>query len=86
MTLHMLVAQLRPTKANYEANLTTLQAVFAQLDTLTPRPDVLVLPETYLCGYFLEGGVRELARTAGQVAVDLNARYQAKLGSAAPPL
>lgn len=86
MVLDLLVAQVRPDKGNYEANLNHLEAIFAQLGSLAPRPAVLVLPETYLTGYFLEGGVREVARTAGAVAADLQARYRAACGSDAPPL
>ncbi len=84
--LNILIAQLRPIKADYGANLARLDNVFAQLNTLTPRPDVLVLPETYLSGYFLEGGVREVARPAGQSYADLNDHYLATCGSNAPLL
>ncbi len=86
MSLHILIAQLRPTKADYDANLARLGEVFAQCQNLDPRPDVLVLPETFLSGYFLEGGVREVARSAGQVAADLNATYRATCGETAHPL
>jgi NAD+ synthase (glutamine-hydrolysing) len=85
-SINILIAQLRPTKANYDANLARLDDVFAQLRVLTPRPDVLVLPETYLSGYFVEGGVREVARPAGRVYTDLNAHYVATCGVDAPPL
>jgi NAD+ synthetase len=60
--------------------------IFAQCDQQQPRPNVLVLPEAALCGYFLEGGVREIARPAGQVYADLNERYRQVCGVAAPPL
>src|SRR5215211_588855 len=85
-SINIAIAQLRPTKANYDANLAHLDDVFAQLHTLTPRPSVLVLPETYLSGYFLEGGVREVALPAGQVYADLNDHYLATCGADAPPL
>jgi NAD+ synthetase len=86
MNLNILVAQLRPHKGDYAANITRLCDVFAQCHTLDPRPDVLVLPETFLCGYFLEGGVREVARPAGQVYRDLLAGYRVVCGDDAPPL
>lgn len=86
MQLTLAIAQLRPTKGDYAANLDRLGGVFAQLAALPERPHVLVLPETYLNGYFLEGGVREVARPAGQVFADLNAVYGATCGPAAPPL
>src|SRR5262245_25303304 len=84
--LNILIAQLRPTKANYDANLARLDDVFDHLHALTTRPDVLVAPETYLTGYFLEGGVREVAQSAGQVYADLNEHYLATCGAGAPLL
>lgn len=86
MNVNMLIAQLRPQKGNYAANIARLGEVFAQLPALASRPDVLVVPETFLCGYFLEGGVREVARPAGQVYADINAAYQAACGDGAAPL
>jgi NAD+ synthase (glutamine-hydrolysing) len=86
MKLNIAIAQLKPQKGDYQANIARLGAVFSQLSTLPTRPDVLVLPETYLSGYFLEGGVRDVARPAGAVAADLQAAYIAALGPAAPPL
>lgn len=79
------IAQMRPRKGDYHANLARLGEVFCQVAALPTRPDVLVVPETYLSGYFLEGGVREVARTAGQVYEDLNAVYCAVCDPAAPP-
>ncbi len=40
------------------------------------RPHVLAFPESALTGYFLEGGVREHAVTAGTLAADLQAVYR----------
>ena len=86
MLLNIAIAQLRPKKGDYAANIARLGEVFAQLGALDPQPDVLVLAETALTGYFLEGGVRDAARTAGQVFADLQAAYLATRGSDAPPL
>jgi NAD+ synthase (glutamine-hydrolysing) len=69
------VAQIRPRKGDYQGNLARLAEIFAEVDQAEPRPAVLVLPETALTGYFLEGGVREHARTAGTIARDLAAAY-----------
>ncbi|HWQ11659.1 MAG TPA: NAD+ synthase [Roseiflexaceae bacterium] len=80
------IAQLRPTKADYDRNMARLAGVFAQLQAREPRPDVLVLPEAYFSGYFLEGGVREVARTAGELFADLQRTYLAACGAGAPPL
>jgi NAD+ synthetase len=74
--VNVAVAQLRPRKGDYAGNLSRLGAVFARLDALPDRPAVIVLPETALTGYFLEGGVREHAVTAGTLARDLDACYR----------
>jgi NAD+ synthase (glutamine-hydrolysing) len=86
MQLNIAIAQLRPKKGDYNANIARLGEVFAQLGALEPTPDVLVLAETALTGYFLEGGVRDIARTAGQVFADMQAAYLDACGAAAPPL
>ena len=76
MEVNIVIAQLRPKKGDYAANITRLGEVFAQLDALETQPDVLVLAETALTGYFLEGGVRDAARTAGQVFADMQAQME----------
>lgn len=53
------VAQIKPKKGDYDYNLGRVGELFEQIDAMVPRPQVLVLPETALTGYFLEGGVRE---------------------------
>ena len=78
------IVQFRPRKGDYTGNLERLREVFAQLDTLDPRPDVVHLPETALTGYFVEGGVRDLARTAGAMANDLTAIYRAAVRGPRP--
>jgi NAD+ synthase (glutamine-hydrolysing) len=83
--LQLAALQFSPGKGEYEANLSRLGDIFAQLDSLDPRPDVLHLPESALTGYFLEGGVREHARTAGALADDLQRMYLAA-GAGAHPL
>ena len=75
--VHLAIAQFRPRKADYRGNLARLAALFAEVDALEPRPAVLCLPETALTGYFLEGGVRDQAVTAGTLARDLDATYRA---------
>src|SRR5262245_9623435 len=74
--VHLAIAQLAPRKGDYPANLNRLRELFAQLDGLDPRPMVLALPESALSGYFLEGGVRDVAVTAGTLARDLDAAYR----------
>ena len=75
--VHLAVAQLKPRKGEYAHNLDRLAALFSRLGTEDPRPDLLHLPETALTGYFLEGGVREQAMSAGDLARDLSRVYRA---------
>ncbi|MBK9710767.1 MAG: NAD+ synthase [Kouleothrix sp.] len=86
MECTIVIAQLRPKKGDYAANIARLGEVFGQLGALERAPDVLVLAETALNGYFLEGGVRETSRTAGEVFADLQATYLQARGPDAPPL
>ena len=76
MSIQLAVAQFSPRKGDYAGNLSRLGELFAQVDTLQPRPQLLTLPESALTGYFLEGGVREVAMTAGALARDLNELYR----------
>src|SRR5688572_22674563 len=74
-TLDLALVQFKARKGNYRANLRRLGEIFGQLDQLAARPQVLILPETALTGYFVEGGVRDLAVTAGALARDLAEEY-----------
>ena len=75
-TLTVAVAQFAPAKGDITANLDRIEGVFAQLDALGDRPQLLVFPETATTGYFVEGGVRDLAMTAGALARALDERYR----------
>ncbi len=86
MAHHVAVAQIRPRKAHYEANLARVGDVFEQVACMDPRPDVLVLPETVLSGYFLEGGVREIARDRRTVFADLLRTFRERVPADAAPL
>ena len=76
MRFHVAAAQIKPKKADYEHNLAKIADLFDQIEGMDPRPDVLVLPETALHGYFLEGGVRDVARSRDDLFADLLAAYQ----------
>lgn len=76
MSFVVAAAQIKPKKADYAHNLSRIGEIFAQLDVTRPRSDVLVLPETALSGYFLEGGVREVARSRDEVFADLIRVYR----------
>ncbi len=63
--VRLTLAQLRPTKADVAAN---LEAVRTRVKGVAGQADVMVFPETALSGYFLEGGVDEVALPAPEVA------------------
>ena len=69
--LHLAISQFRPTKGAYAANLERIGAVLAEASALDVRPDLVVFPETATSGYFVEGGVKEVAVTAGTLLADL---------------
>ncbi|MDB5057332.1 MAG: putative amidohydrolase [Chloroflexi bacterium] len=62
MEWHVVIVQTRPKKGDYQHSLNRLAATFAQLDDANEPTDILVLPEYALTGYFLQGGVTEVAR------------------------
>jgi NAD+ synthase (glutamine-hydrolysing) len=71
------IAQLRPTKGDYNANLQKIGGVLAQIAKLDPPVDLVIFPETVTSGYFVEGGVRDVAVTAGTLFRDLTIEHQA---------
>ena len=73
--LNIAVGQLQPRKGEYTANVQRVGEVLASLDEASPRPQVVHLPETVLSGYFVEGGAREVAVTAGTLANDLDGAF-----------
>jgi NAD+ synthase (glutamine-hydrolysing) len=79
MAVQLAVAQFSPKKGDYAGNLSRLGDLFAQVDSMQPRPQLLTLPESALTGYFLEGGVRDVAITAGALARDLNELYRERV-------
>lgn len=79
-TVTIAVTQLHPRKGDYKGNLARLGSLFAQVASLEPRPQVVHLPEAILSGYFVEGGVREVAVTAGTLAADLDRSFRGSLG------
>lgn len=85
-TLTIATTQLHPRKGDYAANLSRLGGVIAQLTQGETPPQVIHLPEAALSGYFVEGGVREVAVTAGTLASDLDRAYRdaAREGSLRP--
>jgi NAD+ synthetase len=81
--LTIALAQFRPRKGRFAENLARLGPLFVAADTAQAHgPRILQLPETALTGYFLEGGVREAARTAGTMARELDGTYRAAVPAA----
>ena len=74
-SLTLALAQFQPKKGDYAANLARIGALLHQAAALPLPPRLVCFPETSLSGYFLEGGVREHAVTAGQLAADLHRAY-----------
>jgi N-carbamoylputrescine amidase len=62
------IVQSKPSKGRYAENLAATQRAFAQL---AGEPDLVVLPEAAMTGYFLEGAVYDLALPAERFADDL---------------
>src|SRR5881275_532768 len=77
------IAQIRPSKGEYAANLQKIGGVLAQIAKLDPPVDLVIFPETVTSGYFVEGGVRDVAVTAGTLFRDLTVEHEA---AAAPPI
>jgi NAD+ synthase (glutamine-hydrolysing) len=63
--LRLGVAQFRPGKGNSAENLERIGTLLAGLGGREAAPELLLFPEAALTGYLLEGGVRDLAVTAG---------------------
>ena len=78
-SLGLAIVQMKPRKGDRRANLDTLSEAFAQL--VPAPPDVVALPEGALTGYFLEGGVYDLAVDATTMAHELADAWQAAGGN-----
>ena len=81
--LRLAIAQLRPHKGAYEENLCRLGAYLREAGGWAEPPDLVVAPEAALTGYFLEGGVRDLAVPAERLFEDLSRQHR---DAKAPPL
>jgi NAD+ synthetase len=81
-TLTIALPQFRPAKADLAGNLDRIAGLVAQAASLDPRPQLVVFAETVTTGYFVEGGVRELAMPVERLLAELDGR----LASVAPQL
>jgi NAD+ synthetase len=77
------LCQFRPRKGRPVDNLARIELLFRDVAAMAAPPDILVLPEAILTGYFLEGGVREHARSAATLHAELS---ECHARSGAPPL
>src|SRR5207249_11116751 len=81
--LRLVIAQIRPVKGEYGTNVARIGGVLAQVAKLDPPPDLVAFTETATSGYFVEGGVRDVAVTAGTPFRDLPAQHE--IAPAPPP-
>lgn len=85
-TVDLAMVQFAPRKGDLKANLAALSRAFATLKRdRAGLADVVVFPETCLSGYFVEGGVRELALSAHDALLHVNASASAGCGKAHRP-
>jgi predicted amidohydrolase len=84
MSFDVALVQFKPRKGDIVANLATLRGIFAQLIAgPAVLPQLIVLPEAAMTGYFLEGGVYELSYSADDFAAKLDVEWRAAGGIAA---
>lgn len=76
--LRVALLQTKPAKGEYQRNLAAAGEAFAQLSA--DAPDLVVLPEAALTGYFLEGAVYDLALSAPNFANDLARTWRKACG------
>jgi NAD+ synthase (glutamine-hydrolysing) len=80
--LSVAIAQVRPRKGAYQENLCRLGRMFHEAAGWPEPPGLVVAPESALTGYFLEGGVRDLALPAERLFDDLAKQHDE---AGAPP-
>jgi NAD+ synthetase len=75
-SINVAIGQIRPRKGDYAENLRRIGGSLAKVAELEVPPALVVFPETFVSGYFLQGGVRELAVTAGGLFEDLAEQHE----------
>ncbi len=84
-TAALALVQFAPKKGDVNANFASVEEAFAALARDSEAfPDVVVFPEAALSGYFVEGGVREVAQPAKRVVARLQALTRRTLGKKPP--
>ncbi|HXM19497.1 MAG TPA: nitrilase-related carbon-nitrogen hydrolase [Candidatus Tumulicola sp.] len=75
------LVQFAPKKGDVDDNLASVEKAFKRLaGDVEAFPDVVVFPETSLSGYFVEGGVRDVALPAKKVLARLQAAARRGVG------
>lgn len=81
--LPVAIGQIRSKKGDYAENVRRVGATVGQVAGWDEHPDLVVFPEAMTSGYFVEGGVRDVAVTAGTLFRDLSDMYS---GFEGPPI
>jgi predicted amidohydrolase len=81
--MRIAIVQLQPRKGDVAANLATVRDAFAQLVGGAEPPELIVLPEAALTGYFLEGAVYDCSFTSEAFAALLAGAWR-DAGASAP--
>ena len=74
--VNLTIVQFQPRKGDYLGNLQRFEQLFGTLVNVAIRPDIIAFSETVLTGYFVEGGVRDVALPAATFAADLNRAFR----------
>lgn len=75
--VNLTIVQFQPRKGDYTSNLKRFERLFETVVSVETRPDIVAFSETVLTGYFVEGGVRDVALPALTFATDLNRAFRA---------
>lgn len=79
------LVQFAPRKGDVDANIRHVAEAFAAMrEDRAGLPDVAVFPEASLSGYFVEGGVGDVALTAQDAVSKINAALRKSLGARMP--
>ena len=75
--VNLTIVQFQPRKGDYIGNLKRFEQLFETLMDVGTRPDIIAFSETVLTGYFVEGGVRDVALPGATFAADINRAFRA---------
>lgn len=78
MSFQVAIGQIIPHKADVEGNLNRICDLVVSMTNGDTPPDLVVFPETASSGYFLQGGVREVAMTSSELFSALSSRMSSR--------